>query len=139
MKWGPCHSKQSDHRPHRTKLSNKYQLDSQKLFSFYRNFDSRRKLWSSLVAQWAKDLSLPWRGFDPWPQNFQMLWTWPKRGRFFKKLELPSKNIMWKGHIWVTYIYTIKCLIIISSQTPSLRPRGFCSSWYFQGIRVHWT
>ena len=36
-------------------------------------------LWSSLVAQWVKDPglslqhlgSLLWRGFDPWPGNFQ--------------------------------------------------------------------
>ena len=39
-----------------------------------------------MVAQRVKDpvLSLQqlglllWHGFDPWPQNFHMLWAWPK-------------------------------------------------------------
>ena len=41
---------------------------------------------TSLVVQWLKDpvLSLLWHGFDPWPQNFCMVWAWPR-----KKLELP--------------------------------------------------
>ena len=42
---------------------------------------------SSLLVQWVKDSasslqrlgSLLWRGFDPWPGNFQMLWVWPKQ------------------------------------------------------------
>ena len=36
--------------------------------------------WSSLVAQWVKDLALLllWHGFDPWPRNVCMLWVWPK-------------------------------------------------------------
>ena len=38
-------------------------------------------LWSSLVAQWVKDLaSLLWHGFDPW--NFHMPWAWPKKDTY---------------------------------------------------------
>ena len=41
----------------------------------------------SLVAQWVKGLalslqrlwSLLWQGFDPWPRNFHILWTGPKK------------------------------------------------------------
>ena len=25
---------------------------------------------------------LLWRGFDPWPRNFHMLWVWPKKKKF---------------------------------------------------------
>ena len=43
---------------------------------------------SSLVAKQGKDLVvslqqlglLLWRGFDPWPRNFHMLWARPKKG-----------------------------------------------------------
>ena len=50
-------------------------------------FTSKTNLWSSLVAQWAKDpvLSLLWlwlllwHGFDPWPGNFCMLQAGPKK------------------------------------------------------------
>ena len=39
------------------------------------------------VARWVKNLvwsvlwlrSLLWRGFDPWPRNFHILGTWPKK------------------------------------------------------------
>ena len=36
--------------------------------------------WSSVVAPQVKGLvlSLLWLGFDPWPQNFCMLWARPK-------------------------------------------------------------
>ena len=45
---------------------------------------------SSLAVQGVKDLalslqqhgSLLWHGFDPWLENFHMLWVWPK---FFLK------------------------------------------------------
>ena len=47
------------------------------------------KVWckNSLVAQLVKDLALSvalaglllWRGFDPRPGNFHMLWVWPKK------------------------------------------------------------
>ena len=35
--------------------------------------------WSSLAAQWLKDpaLSLLWRRFSPWPENFCMLQVLP--------------------------------------------------------------
>ena len=41
-------------------------------------------IWSSLVTQWVKELalSLLWRGFDPWPRNFPMLWVYPKKKLF---------------------------------------------------------
>ena len=41
--------------------------------------------WSSLVAQEVKYLmlrwlgSLLWRGFDPWPGNFHILWVTAKK------------------------------------------------------------
>ena len=33
------------------------------------------------MVQRVKDpvLSLLWRGFDPWPRKFHMLWTWPEK------------------------------------------------------------
>ena len=39
------------------------------------------------MTQWVKDLALSllwlwlqlWCGFDPWPRNFRMPWTWPKK------------------------------------------------------------
>ena len=39
------------------------------------------------LVQWVKDLALLqlwhrlqlWLGFSPWPENFQMLWRWPKK------------------------------------------------------------
>ena len=41
----------------------------------------------SLVAQQVKDPALSlqwlqfllWRGFDPWPGNFSLLWEWQKK------------------------------------------------------------
>ena len=44
------------------------------------------ELWSSLVAQWVKDLMLSlqwfvpllWHGFSPWPENFNKPWVQPK-------------------------------------------------------------
>ena len=48
--------------------------------------DNARSLTCSTIAgtpgwplQWLK--SLLWHRFDPWPRNFCMLWTWPKRRR----------------------------------------------------------
>ena len=49
--------------------------------------------WSSLVAQWVKDLalsllwlgSLMWCGFHPWPGNFCTLWEQPKKKKKRKK------------------------------------------------------
>ena len=43
--------------------------------------------WSSLVAQQVKDLVLSlqwlglllWHGFDPWPENFYILWAQQKK------------------------------------------------------------
>ena len=41
---------------------------------------------SSPVAQQVKYLaSLQWRGFDPWPGNFHMSWTWPEKERKKKR------------------------------------------------------
>ena len=39
------------------------------------------------MTQWVKDpalsllwhWSLPWLGFDPWPENFCMPWVWPQK------------------------------------------------------------
>ena len=47
------------------------------------------------MAQWVNDLallllwlgSLLWRGFDPWPRNFHILWVWPK---------INKDNTQWK-------------------------------------------
>ena len=49
--------------------------------------------WSSLVAQWVKDLglsplwlwSLLWFRFDPWPGNVYVLWAQPKKKKKKKK------------------------------------------------------
>ena len=48
---------------------------------------------SSLVTQWGKDLalsllwagSLLWLRFHPWPGNFRMPGTWPKKKKKKKK------------------------------------------------------
>ena len=50
-------------------------------------FSSRNRIWEFPVAQLVKDLSLPllrlrsllWCGFDPWPENFCMLWARPHK------------------------------------------------------------
>ena len=44
---------------------------------------------SSLVAEQVKDLvwSLLWRGFNPWPRNFHMLWAQPKERRRDRQTE----------------------------------------------------
>ena len=39
------------------------------------------------MVQWIKEpaLSLMWRGFDPWPRNFYMVWMRPKKGESEKE------------------------------------------------------
>ena len=52
---------------------------------------------SSLVAQWVKNLSLSllrlwlqlWHGFDPWPGNFHVLWSWQKTIKHHKYIPNP--------------------------------------------------
>ena len=63
--------------------------------------------WSSLVAQWVKDLalsllwlgSLMWCGFHPWPGNFCTLWEQPKKKKKKKeKKEKEKKALPVHGH-----------------------------------------
>ena len=62
------------------------------LCCFLYHGSKRAHLWSSLVAQWVKDLVLPlqwlWSllccGFIPWPGNLHVPQAWPK--------ETPPKN-----------------------------------------------
>ena len=62
--------------------------------------------WSSLVAQWVKDLvwSLPWLGslwwcgFDPWPQNFSKLGARPKTN---KQTNNQTNKPSWKVIHWM--------------------------------------
>ena len=51
------------------------------------NFLKNLSFWSSLVAQWVKDLvlSLLWLGFNPCPGNFRMPWTQPKKQKERRK------------------------------------------------------
>ena len=48
------------------------------------------------MSQGVKDLALSllwlwlllWHGFDPWPGNFCMLWTWPRTKKTQNKTQL---------------------------------------------------
>ena len=56
--------------------------------------------WSSLAAQWLKDLAwsllwlslLLWHGFDPWPWNFGLLQSWSKREKKYCLLNIECFN-----------------------------------------------
>lgn len=48
-------------------------------FMSFRNTHFKIIFWSSLVAQWLKNLVLKllWHRFDPWPQSVHMMRVWP--------------------------------------------------------------
>ena len=60
--------------------------------------------WSSLRAQQIKDLALSllwlwlqlWYRFDPWPGNFLMLWTQPKKKK--KKCIVAYLEPCWRAY-----------------------------------------
>ena len=60
-------------------------------YNFKRTF-----FWSSLAAQWVKDLalsllwlkSLLWYRFNPWSRKFCMPWAWPKKAIFTAVLRI---------------------------------------------------
>ena len=57
------------------------------------------KEWVQSPAQCSglKDPALPelWLGFDPWPENFHMLWVWPQLKKKKKKKEILSHDMTW--------------------------------------------
>ena len=59
--------------------------------------------WSSLVAQWVKDLvlSLLWYGFNPW--NLHMLWRGQKKNVYYPYPGYSDKSISKRDSLHVNF------------------------------------